>query len=181
MAQNQNPNQSQSSSSSSSSSSGGRVNSPAQGQPPDSTVTIPDGKGGSTDRTFGPDGRAVKDVDRGHDHGAGDPHAQSYQLERRVEPLVMASEIGGLPSLYGYLKLGNLVARMCFPYIELPNVQPKFIPRGVGAEEVQMPVLAMLPSDGRTSGQRIEPQRQEENQQQQQVRKRAVGGGHFFE
>ena len=79
MAQNQNPNQSQSSSSSSS---GGRVNSPAQGQPPDSTVKIPDGKGGSTDRTFGPDGRAVKDVDTGHDHGAGDPHAHDWDWSK---------------------------------------------------------------------------------------------------
>jgi Type IV secretion-system coupling protein DNA-binding domain len=111
------------------------------------------------------------------------PHhrkSKSYQLERRVEPLVMASEIGGLPSLYGYLKLGNLVARMCFPYIELPNVQPKFIARGMDVGEAQTPVLAMPPSDGPTSGQRIEPQ-QEKSQQQQQVRKRAAGGGHFFE
>ncbi len=51
---------------------------PVQGQPPDSTVTIPDGKGGSTERTFGPDGKAVKDIDRGHDHGAGDPHAHDW-------------------------------------------------------------------------------------------------------
>ena len=92
----------------------------------------------------------------------------------------MASEIGGLPSLYGYLKLGNLVARMCFPYIELPNVQPKFIARGVDAEP-QTPVLAMPPSSAPTSGQKIEPQRQQQSEQQQQERKRAAGGGHFFE
>jgi len=93
----------------------------------------------------------------------------------------MASEIGGLPSLYGYLKLGNLVARMCFPYIELPNVQPKFIARGVDVGEAQTPVLAMPPSDGSRSGQKIEPQRQQQSEQQRQVQKRAVGGGHFFE
>jgi RHS repeat-associated protein len=62
---------------------GGRVNSPAQGQAPDSTVTIPDGKGGSTERTFGPDGRAVKDIDRGHDHGAGDPHAHDWDWGKK--------------------------------------------------------------------------------------------------
>jgi hypothetical protein len=36
-------------------------------------------------------------------------HSTSYGLERQVEPLVLASEISGLPNLRGYLTLGNLV------------------------------------------------------------------------
>jgi hypothetical protein len=122
------------------------------------------------------------------------PHhrkSKSYQLERRVEPLVMASEIGGLPSLYGYLKLENMVARLCFPYIQLPDVQPKFVARGTEAKAAPASVIPMPPSSGPTSGhkiepgksepQKIEPQRQEQTEQQQQARKRVVGGGHFFE
>jgi hypothetical protein len=41
-------------------------------------VVIPDGKGGSTTRTYGPDGKAITDIDTGHDHGAGDPHAHDW-------------------------------------------------------------------------------------------------------
>jgi len=75
-AQQQNNSQSQSDQQSSSSS--GRVNSPSSGDP-DSTVRIPGNKPGShTDRTYGPDGKAVKDVDYGHDHGKGDPHAYDW-------------------------------------------------------------------------------------------------------
>jgi type IV secretory pathway TraG/TraD family ATPase VirD4 len=55
--------------------------------------------------------------------------SKSYNLDRQVEPLVMASEITGLERLNGFLKNGNLVVRMSFPYIELPEKQPKFIER----------------------------------------------------
>src|SRR6185437_13023860 len=58
-------------------------------------------------------------------------NSKSYSLERRVEPLVIASEITGLPDLHGYLKKGNLVLRMNFPFIELPAKQPKYIERAV--------------------------------------------------
>jgi hypothetical protein len=56
---------------------------------------------------------------------------QSYALERQVEPLVMPSEISGLPSLRGYLKLENLVVRLHFPYVELPARCPSFIERTI--------------------------------------------------
>lgn len=57
---------------------------PAQGATPDSTVVIPDGKGGSTTRTYGPDGKAVVDVDKGHNHnGAGDPHAHDWDWGKK--------------------------------------------------------------------------------------------------
>ena len=46
---------------------------------------------------------------------------QNYGLERQVEPLVMASEITGLAALRGFLKLGNLVVRLRFPFIDVPR------------------------------------------------------------
>ena len=45
------------------------------------------------------------------------------------EPLVMASEVAGLDPLHGYLKHGNLVLRMRFPYLELEGHAEKYIER----------------------------------------------------
>lgn len=56
-------------------------------------------------------------------------NSRNYQLDRQTEPLVMPSEIAGLPDLHGYLKSGNLVVPMSFPYIELPQKQPSFLAR----------------------------------------------------
>ena len=55
--------------------------------------------------------------------------SRSHQLERITEPLVMASEIQGLPNLHGYLKSGNLVVRMAFPYVQLPERVSGFVAR----------------------------------------------------
>jgi hypothetical protein len=54
---------------------------------------------------------------------------RSYGLERQVEPLVMASEITGLPDLRGFLKMGNLVVRLTLPYLDLPKRHPRFMER----------------------------------------------------
>ena len=54
---------------------------------------------------------------------------QSYGLERQVEPLVMPSEISGLAPLRGFLKVGNLVVRLSFPFLDLPRKAPALIER----------------------------------------------------
>jgi Type IV secretion-system coupling protein DNA-binding domain len=56
-------------------------------------------------------------------------NSRNYQLDCQTEPLVMPSEIAGLPDLHGYLKSGNLVVPLSFPYIELPQKQPSFLAR----------------------------------------------------
>jgi type IV secretory pathway TraG/TraD family ATPase VirD4 len=58
-------------------------------------------------------------------------NSTSHGLERQVEPLVIPSEISGLTSMHGYLKSGNLVVRMGFPYVMIPNEQPAFIEREI--------------------------------------------------
>jgi len=63
--------------------------------------------------------------------------SRSYQLERTVEPLVMASEIQGLHDLRGYVKSGNLVARLSFPYIELPKRHEAFIERKLKPQQLR--------------------------------------------
>ncbi|HKV27306.1 MAG TPA: type IV secretion system DNA-binding domain-containing protein [Candidatus Acidoferrales bacterium] len=70
-------------------------------------------------------------------------NSKSYSLERRVEPLVMASEISGLADLHGYLKKGNLVVRLQFPFIELPAKEPKYIERPTN-EHTEMPKPAAI-------------------------------------
>lgn len=56
---------------------------------------------------------------------------ETEQRDITREPLVMASEVGGLDPLHGYLKHGNLVLRMRFPYIELANRAERFVERKV--------------------------------------------------
>jgi hypothetical protein len=56
-------------------------------------------------------------------------HATNFGLERQVEPLVMDSEIMGLPPFHGYLKFGNLVVRLRGVDLEVPQQAPDFVPR----------------------------------------------------
>lgn len=62
-------------------------------------------------------------------------HRENEQREITREPLVMASEIGGLEPLHGYLKHGNLVVRMRMPYLKLDERAERFIER-----DMTMPV-----------------------------------------
>ena len=79
---------------------------------------------------------------------------QSYGLERQVEPLVMASEISGLAALTGYLKMGNLVVRLSFPFIDLPKTQPVFVERRDRARRLESRVTALAAPETGTSEQR---------------------------
>ena len=54
---------------------------------------------------------------------------RNFTLERQVEPLVLDSEISGLPDRHAFLKLGNHVAHFSFAYYDIPATQPAFIPR----------------------------------------------------
>ena len=51
----------------------------------------------------------------------------------------MSSEVAGLDPLHGYLKHGNLVVRMRFPYLELPNNAQKFVERKMTATAEKQP------------------------------------------
>jgi type IV secretory pathway TraG/TraD family ATPase VirD4 len=68
---------------------------------------------------------------------------RSFGLERQVEPLVMPSEISGLPSLRGYLKLENLVVRLHFPFVHVPARHPAFVERPV--MDGPRPTIATVP------------------------------------
>lgn len=72
-------------------------------------------------------------------------HSESEQRDIYREPLVMASEITGLDPLHGYLRHGNLVVRMRFPYLELPNRQPAFLERRDTATAAPVPAVEPEP------------------------------------
>jgi hypothetical protein len=107
------------------------------------------------------------------------PHeSRSYQLEREVRPLVMKEEITGLPKGYGFFKCGNLVVRISFPYLELPERHPKFLERktplaSVEDSDTRAPESKAPPSsssgtseDRRTPS--TKPQTPKDNQQQEE-------------
>ena len=56
---------------------------PARGDP-DSTQVVDRGHGEGTIRDYGPDGKAAKDFDFGHNHGAGDPHVHDWDWSKAV-------------------------------------------------------------------------------------------------
>ncbi len=72
-------------------------------------------------------------------------NSESEQRDIHKEALVMASEISGLDPLHGYLKYGNLVVRMRFPYLELANRQERFIERRAAQMQAEMPPAAPSP------------------------------------
>jgi len=77
-------------------------------------------------------------------------NSESEQRDVRNEALVMPSEISGLDPLHGYLKYGNLVVRVHFPYIELPNRQERFVERRA---DVPIPKTPLALIKGKTEAQ----------------------------
>jgi hypothetical protein len=62
-------------------------------------------------------------------HSTGLRAGNNFSVERQVEPLVLDSEVSGLPDKHAFLKLGNHVARFSFEYWNIPATQPAFVPR----------------------------------------------------
>lgn len=104
---------------------------------------------------------------------------ENEQREITREPLVMASEIGGLEPLHGYLKHGNLVVRMRIPYLKLDEPAEKFIERKMTtpatAAPVTMPARQPEPAQAvvQTATQR-KPVRSVQKKQEQEQRPAAV-------
>src|SRR5207247_5269090 len=86
------------------------------------------------------------EIERMRERRSKGKHGQrSFGLERQVEPLVMPSEISGLPSLRGYLKLENLVVRLHFPFLDLSVRHPAFVERSI-VEAKRQPTVAATPA-----------------------------------
>ena len=104
--------------------------------------------------------------------------SRCYQLEREVRPLVMKEEITGLPKGYGFFKCGNLVVRISFPYLELPERHPRFLERktpisSIGDSDTRLTQSKPSPSPSSgTPGERrtlsTKPQTPKDNEQQEE-------------
>jgi len=69
-------------------------------------------------------------------HFTGTRQGNNFNIERQVEPLVLDSEISGLPDKHAFLKLGNVVARFSFAYNDIPATQPAFVPRPLADDDL---------------------------------------------
>jgi hypothetical protein len=107
-------------------------------------------------------------------------NTKSYNLQRQVEPLVMASEITGLADLHGYLKKGNLVVRMNFPFIELPSKQPKYIERQM-KKSSEAPPKPSAVGTTETNEQKLTPQEIKKTHDHHLGRTVSAEQEHFFE
>jgi hypothetical protein len=88
-------------------------------------------------------------------HFDGSRAGRNFALDRQIEPLVMESEISGLPDLHAYMKYENYVTRFSFPYFDLPIVATDFVlrstpedklpydPKSVGATKPQLPSVEL--------------------------------------
>ena len=81
--------------------------------------------------------------------------SKSYHTERRTEPLVLASEIGGLQRLHALLKVDNLVVPFSFPYLAPVKTQPGFTPRELAPRVVE--IGKHLPQPSTPAAQEIRP------------------------
>lgn len=81
-------------------------------------------------KTLGDEERAyVRETKTDSQQPAQSRSSISEQTEMRIKRLVMASQISGLASLHGYVKLGNLVVPLHFIYPKFPERHPGFVPR----------------------------------------------------
>ncbi|HEV2222506.1 MAG TPA: type IV secretion system DNA-binding domain-containing protein [Candidatus Acidoferrales bacterium] len=107
-------------------------------------------------------------------------NTKSHNLERQVEPLVMASEISGLADLHGYLKKGNLVVRMNFPFIQLPSKQPKYIERAIKNHSETPPTPTVIGAT-EANEQKLTPQEIKKTHDHHLGRNASAQQEHFFE
>ena len=113
--------------------------------------------------------------------------SKGYNLEREIRPLVMASEISGLEKMHGYLKCGNLVARLSLPYIELESKEPQYIERPAQQPPEEPAKVAAAaagagkPSGNGASGQTLVPSEQQQSEDQKIQREPARQQRDFFE
>ena len=77
-------------------------------------------------------------------HFDGSRAGRNFALDRQIEPLVMESEISGLPDLHAYMKYENYVTRFSFPYFDLPIIATDFDLRSTPEDK--------LPYDPKTVG-----------------------------
>jgi hypothetical protein len=59
----------------------------------------------------------------------GSRSGRNFTLDRQIEPVVLESEISGLPDLHAFMKYGNFVTGFSFPYLDVLSASVAFEPR----------------------------------------------------
>lgn len=72
----------------------------------------------------------------------GKRQGKSFTLDRQIEPLVMKSEVEGLPDLHTFVKINNYVSRFSFPPMSLPKIAEPLVPRAIPAHKMWFNPLA---------------------------------------
>jgi hypothetical protein len=92
----------------------------------------------------------------------------------------MDSEISGLENLHGYLKSGNLVVRMSFPFIELPTKHPKYIQRPAEIYPEERPKTATAAAGVGSGPEQKLAQHEIKQDRDQELTRSSTWQGHFF-
>ena len=77
----------------------------------------------------------------------GKRQGKTFTLDRQIEPLVMKSEVEGLPDLHAFVKINNYVSRFSFPPMSLPKIAKALEPRPISEHKMWFNPLASV-SDG---------------------------------
>jgi hypothetical protein len=72
----------------------------------------------------------------------GKRQGKSFTLDRQIEPLVMKSEVEGLPDLHAFVKINNYVSRFSFPPMSLPKTANALEPRAIPEHKMWFNPLA---------------------------------------
>jgi type IV secretory pathway TraG/TraD family ATPase VirD4 len=100
--------------------------------------------------------------------------SRTEHTERRTEPLMLPSEISGLPRLHAVTKVENFVVRFSFPYLAPLKIQPGFIPR----EIIPLPKPDVVVTDKQPRQLSIPPQQELKPAKSKKI---AAGQEPFFE
>ena len=77
----------------------------------------------------------------------GKRQGKSFTLDRQIEPLVMKSEVEGLPDLHAFVKINNYVSRFSFPIVRLPKVANALEPRPIPEHKMWFSPMAPVKPD----------------------------------
>jgi hypothetical protein len=107
-------------------------------------------------------------------------NSETQNLQRQREPLVIPSEITGLQPLHGYLKHRNLVVRMSFSFVELPDRHPAFIERPMEMPRKEERKTAAASGRATGSSEQKLAWREVEQSHEQELRRSRTAQDHFF-
>jgi hypothetical protein len=78
-------------------------------------------------------------------HFDGTRSGRNFALDRQVEPVVMESEISGLPDLHAFMKYENYVTGFSFPYLDMVGNEVAFQPRDLPDDKLTFEPKTLKP------------------------------------